>query len=409
VTSFPWFVARRYLTARRRQAFISVISGVSIAGVGVGVMALVIALALMTGVQQELQNRIVGSAAHVYVNRLEGPFDNVEEARRMLRIPGVVGVAPAVEGFGLLTVSGVTPSTVTIKGIDPALEPEVTDLASAMVTGRASDLVNRPPDAHDGILLGVDLAADLGVRQGDIVDLITPELTSTVYGMRQNRRPLEVLGTFRFGFYQVDASWALVSLKTGLEMFNKTAPDMMQLKLTDLNQAPVIRARLQQQLGAAYDVKDWTMLNGPLYSALWLEKIAISLTIGLIVMVAALNIVASLVLLVMEKNRDIAILRTMGAPARIIRRIFIYQGLTIGLLGTTVGVVLGLIVCFVADRYRLVRLPADVYQIPYLPFRVQPLDVTIVVLAVMAVCLLATLYPSRQAARLDPAEALRHQ
>jgi lipoprotein-releasing system permease protein len=409
VTSFPWFVARRYLTARRRQAFISVISGVSIAGVGVGVMALVIALALMTGVQQELQNRIVGSAAHVYVNRLEGPFDNVEEARRMLRIPGVVGVAPAVEGFGLLTVSGVTPSTVTIKGIDPALEPEVTDLASAMVTGRASDLVNRPPDAHDGILLGVDLAADLGVRQGDIVDLITPELTSTVYGMRPNRRPLEVLGTFRFGFYQVDASWALVSLKTGLEMFNKTAPDMMQLKLTDLNQAPVIRARLQQQLGAAYDVKDWTMLNGPLYSALWLEKIAISLTIGLIVMVAALNIVASLVLLVMEKNRDIAILRTMGAPARIIRRIFIYQGLTIGLLGTTVGVVLGLIVCFVADRYRLVRLPADVYQIPYLPFRVQPLDVTIVVLAVMAVCLLATLYPSRQAARLDPAEALRHQ
>jgi lipoprotein-releasing system permease protein len=303
----------------------------------------------------------------------------------------------------------VTPSTVTIKGIDPALEPEVTDLASAMVTGRASDLVNRPPDAHDGILLGVDLAADLGVRQGDIVDLITPELTSTVYGMRPNRRPLEVLGTFRFGFYQVDASWALVSLKTGLEMFNKTAPDMMQLKLTDLNQAPVIRARLQQQLGAAYDVKDWTMLNGPLYSALWLEKIAISLTIGLIVMVAALNIVASLVLLVMEKNRDIAILRTMGAPARIIRRIFIYQGLTIGLLGTTVGVVLGLIVCFVADRYRLVRLPADVYQIPYLPFRVQPLDVTIVVLAVMAVCLLATLYPSRQAARLDPAEALRHQ
>jgi lipoprotein-releasing system permease protein len=198
-------------------------------------------------------------------------------------------------------------------------------------------------------------------------------------------------------------------MRTAPEVFGKAGPDMMQLKLANLRQAPVIHQQLDQALGAEYDVKDWTQLNAPLYSALWLEKVAISLTIGLIVMVAALNIVASLVLLVMEKSRDIAILRTMGAPARMIRRIFVYQGLTIGLVGTGAGTVLGLAVCFVADRYRLIHLPEDVYQISYLPFRVHAVDVTAVVVSVVGVCLLATLYPSRQAARLDPAEALRNQ
>jgi lipoprotein-releasing system permease protein len=176
-----------------------------------------------------------------------------------------------------------------------------------------------------------------------------------------------------------------------------------------MDKAPQIRDALQAQLGSGYQIDDWIKLNGPLYSALWLEKISISLTIGLIVMVAALNIVASLVLLVMEKSRDIAILRTMGASARIIRRIFVMQGLIIGMVGTMAGAALGLTVCFVADRYRLIKLPSDVYQITYLPFRVEPLDVVIVVVAAVLVCLVATVYPARQAGRLDPAEALRHQ
>jgi lipoprotein-releasing system permease protein len=168
-------------------------------------------------------------------------------------------------------------------------------------------------------------------------------------------------------------------------------------------------AALRSRLGQDYQVQDWTELNKPLYSALWLEKVAISTTIGLIVMVAALNIVASLVLLVMEKSRDIAILRTMGAPARAIRRIFIYQGLTIGIVGTGAGTILGVAVSLIADHYQLIKMSAEVYQIPYLPFHVQPLDVAIVVIAGIGVCLAATLYPSRQAGRLDPAEALRNQ
>jgi lipoprotein-releasing system permease protein len=181
------------------------------------------------------------------------------------------------------------------------------------------------------------------------------------------------------------------------------------VRVTDLEDAPAIRQQLAGALGSGYILQDWTELNQPLYQALWLEKVAISLTIGLIIMVAALNIVASLVLLVMEKSRDIAILRTMGAPAEMIRRIFVYQGLAIGLVGTVTGTALGLLVCEVADRYKLITLPQEVYQITYIPFRVEPLDVVVVFVSAVLVCLAATVYPSRQAGRLDPAEALRNQ
>jgi lipoprotein-releasing system permease protein len=409
--SVAWFVARRYLTARRRQTFISLISAVSILGVAVGVMALIVALALMTGVQQELRDRIVGSTAHVYVYKdsSAGPFANDAAERARLSGPGVEGVAPAIVGPGLLTAAGGRERVVQIKGIDPALEPGVTNLTPSMVTGSIGALLGRSETQKDGVVLGEDLAKALGVSVGDVVDLVTSEVTSTLMGLMPRRRPLEVVGTFRFGFYEIDTTTALMSLRTAGEMLNRAGPDMMQLRLTHIDDAPAIRARLHQSLGAGYLVQDWTQLNRELYSALWLEKVAISLTIGLIVMVAALNIVASLVLLVMEKSRDIAILRTMGAPTGTIRRIFIYQGLTIGVIGTTSGALLGLLICFVAEKYKLISLPADVYQITYLPFRVEPMDVMTVVASAMAVCLVATLYPSRQAARIDPAEALRNQ
>jgi lipoprotein-releasing system permease protein len=278
-----------------------------------------------------------------------------------------------------------------------------------MRTGDLAQLVNRPPDAKDAVILGSDLARSMNVRVGDVVDVLTVEgVEPTLMGMLPIPRPLQVVGTFEFGFYQFDTASALVSLETGARVLGRPGPDIMQIKLANLNQAPALRETLQDELGPDYEVRDWSVLNGPLYSALWLEKIAISLTIGLIVMVAALNIVASLVLLVMEKTRDIAILRTMGAPARVIRRIFIYQGLTIGLVGTGAGVILGLVVSVVADRYQLVQLPGDVYQISHLPFRVEPLDVLVVIVSAVAICLVATIYPSRQAGRIDPAEALRN-
>jgi lipoprotein-releasing system permease protein len=244
---------------------------------------------------------------------------------------------------------------------------------------------------------------------GDQVGVVTPKMTLTPFGQVPRYRPLEVVGTFRYGFYELDTMQALVSMKTAEELIQPDGPDLIQLKLDDMNQAPQVREQLRRTLGPNYSVSDWTELNASLYSALWLEKIAISATIGLITMVAALNIVASLVLLVMEKSRDIAILRTMGARARTIRRIFIYQGLAIGLIGTFGGTILGLTASYLLDKYQVIRLPSDVYQITYLPFRIQALDVALVIASAIGVCLLATLYPSRQAARIDPAEALRNQ
>ncbi len=405
--SFAWFVARRYLTARRRQAFISLISAVSVVGVGVGVMALVIALALMTGVQGELRDRLVGSAAHVYVQKTRVPFADMATERQRLERPGIVAMAPAVMGWGLIDTGGVA-QPAQIVGIDPEAEKAVTRIEAAMVSGSLDALTGRE-GRRGGIVLGTDLARQLGLQVGDLVQVRSTAVTSTPLGLAPRSPYFEVVGTFQFGVFQIDNGQAFVSLERGERLFDTEGPDTIQLRLADMNTAPAVTDALQRELGPDYIVRDWTDLNGDLYAALWLEKMAISLTIGLIVMVAALNIVASLVLLVMEKTRDVAILRTMGAPAAVIRRIFMFQGLAIGLAGTITGTVLGLIVSFVADRYRLVKMPADVYQISYLPFRVEPLDVAIVVVAAVLVCFIATLYPSRQAGRIDPAEALRNQ
>jgi lipoprotein-releasing system permease protein len=406
--SFAWFIARRYLTARRRQAFISLISAVSTLGVAVGVMALIIALALMTGVQGELRDRIVGSTAHIYVYKTAGePFRPLDEELRKLRVAGVRGAAPAVLGVAMIVSSNGEPAFVRLKGIDPSIEREVTDIDTAMRTGIASSLMAREDDDH--ILLGVDLARTLGVTVGDDVLLMTPQAIVTPSMSMPRQRRMTVSGTFEYGLYEYDSGFALVSLEAGASLLDSDGPGLIQLRVDDLDEAPAIRRVLESQLGAGYVLEDWTKINAPLYSALWLEKVAISLTIGLIVIVAALNIVASLILLVMEKSRDIAILRTMGASAPVIRRIFVLQGLTIGLVGTTAGTVLGVVACYVLDRYELIRLSAEVYQITHLKFTVLPLDVLTVVGSAILVCYLATLYPARQAGRLDPAEALRNQ
>jgi len=406
--SFELFVARRYLVARRRQAFISLISFVSVLGVGVGVMALIVALALMTGVQSELRDRIVGATAHLQVFRIGARTDVGEELRMLRAYPGVVGAAPVILEQGLMGSRGGSWEPMTLKGIDPALEPQVTDLGTSMVSG-SIDALRRPDDQTSGVIIGADLADRLEVKVGDDVSVLTPAVAMTPFGPGvQNPSLLHVVGIFHLGFYQFDAGYVFVTLPTAERLADKDGPDFIQLRLAHFEQAPAIKAKMQTTLGPSYLVQDWTELNKELYSALSLEKLAISLTIGLIVMVAALNIVASLVLLVMEKSPDIAILRTMGASAGAIRRVFVYQGLAIGLTGTIAGAVLGLAASFVADRYRLIPLNADVYQISYLPFRVMPMDVVTVIVSSVAVCYLATIYPSRRAGALDPAEALRN-
>lgn len=413
--SFSWFIALRYLTARRKQAFISLISFVSILGVAVGVMALIIATALMTGVQGEMRDRIVGATAHINVYKTsDGGLLDIDAEALKMKVDGVVGVAPVAVGQGLI-VHGGQSEPLQLKGIDPAREVQVTDLGSSITAGTLADLVAPPetgPDddpVNDPILLGADLAQRLRVQVGDTVQIMTPEGVLTPMAMMPRLRLFRVVGIFKLGFYEFDANYGLIPLSIALDFLSLPGPDVMQLKVANLEEAPAIRQRLQTSLGAAYVAEDWTQLNASLYSALRLEKFAIALTIGLIVMVAALNIVASLVLLVMEKSRDIGILRTMGAPAAAIRRIFLLQGMTIGAIGTSVGAVLGLAVCWVSEHYRLFELPGDVYQITRLRFQVEPVDVITIVVSAMLVCLVATLYPSRRAAALDPAEALRYQ
>ena len=404
---YEGFIALRYLLAKRKQAFISLISLISVIGVGVGVTALLVALALMTGLQAELRDRIIGSAAHVYVLKTGGIQDPDAEVQRMLEIPRVVGAAPVVLGKALITSADAT-GFIEVKGIDPRQERSVTNIARAMTSGSVAALA-RTEDA-DGILIGADLAGKLGVRVGDAVEVLTPEgATLTPFGMMMRRRALQVAGIFSLGLYEYDSSYGFVRLDVAMRMLGREHPDFVELRVDDMFAAPEVVDTIVERYGAAYQPQDWADLNRNLFSALWLEKMAISITIGLIVIVAALNIVASLILLVMEKNRDIAILKTMGSSAASIRRIFMLQGLVIGLVGTVAGAIGGSALIYVLDRYKLIRIPLDVYQISYVPFTLERGDFIIVVVAAVLICFVATIYPSRQAAKLDPAQALRYQ
>jgi lipoprotein-releasing system permease protein len=406
-------VAIRYLVARRRQAFVSLISFVSALGVTVGVTALVVALALTTGLQTELRDRMLGSMPHIYVARIAdgGVADVAAERTRMLAQPHVVGAAPVVIGPALVR-AGERSAFVTLKGVDPAVEGTVTELPARMIAGRFDALGQPLGGANgprlDGIVLGRDLAETLGVRTGDVITVLTPEGTLTPMGVMPRARSLRVAGVFQLGLYEYDSGYAVVALPTGLRLMSKPYPDFLQLRVDDLYQAHAVAEALVARFGATYQVQDFAEMNRSLFNALQLEKMAVSITIGLIVIVAALNIVASLVLMVMEKSRDIAILKTMGSSSRSISMVFMLQGTLIGLAGTVTGLVLGITLSLVLDRYKLVHIPGDVYQIAYIPFRLEPLALATVAAASILICFIATIYPSRQAARLDPAEALRH-
>jgi lipoprotein-releasing system permease protein len=386
-----------------------VISLVSTLGVTVGVMALVISMALMTGLQGELRDRLVGSAAHVYVTKAKGLTDPQDELKRLLTVPRVTGAARIVLGKALITSDGGGESFVTVKGVVPSEERTVTQIERSMLTGSLDALNPRDGDATPAILLGKDLAAMLHVSIGDRVRLITQDATLTPMGPIRRQPPFKVAGTFSLGLYEYDSSYGLIYLDVAERILGKTIPDVIELHVDDMFAAQQVAESIPARLGSDYIAQDWADMNGALFSALWLEKMAISITIGLIVMVAALNIAASLILLVMEKNRDIAILKTMGTSAASIRRIFILQGVVIGLLGTFFGAAIGSSLIYLLDRYKLIHVPIDVYQISYVPFTLRPLDFVIVVAAALAICFVATIYPSRQASKLDPAQALRYQ
>jgi len=406
---FELHVALRYLFAKRKQALISIISLISIIGVTVGVMAVIIALAVMTGLQTEVRDRILDASAHISVWKKDGIADYHAEAAKLRQIPRVTGAAPAIFGQGLIGASGER-QPLQIKGIDPELEPSVTRLAGSIKSGGLDLLEPGGPDDLRGILLGSELARKLGVATGDRVTVATLEGVRSPLGQAPFSRQLRVAGTFQLNFFEVDSTFGMVSLDTARVILDQQDVELIQLRVDNLYDAPQIAETIAATLGPDYVPQDWADgANKPLYAALRLEKIAVSLAIGLIVLVAALNIVATLILLVMEKHRDIAILKTMGASARSVTQIFVLQGLVIGLIGTTLGGSLGYLACRLLDRYQIIKVPVDVYQISHLPFIVLPLDFVSVITAALLICLVATIYPSRQAARLDPVQALRFE
>ena len=401
------FIALRYLLARRKQAFISVISLISTIGVGVGVIALIVAMALMTGLQGELRDRILGSTAHVYVMKTPGMADYRAEVRAMLRVPHVVGGGPAIMGKALISSPQGQSEFITYKGIDPELEPNVTDIRRSLQQGRIDDIEAKDGDLP-GILVGTQLARNLAVKVGDTVTLLTDQGTLSPGGMVPRNRPARVAGIFSLGLQEFDQEWGFVSLPFAQRLRGVNQVEMIQLRVDDINVSPQVADEIEK-LSPAYRAQDWGDLNSSLFAALGMEKLAMSITIGLIMMVAALQIVASLILLVMEKSRDIGILKTMGTSSRRISLIFMLQGLIIGVVGTGVGATVALALCWVLNEYKLVRIPQDVYQVAYVPFIVTPLNFIAVVVTAIVVCFLATIYPSRQAAKLDPIQALRFE
>ncbi len=415
--SFELRIALRYLVAQRRQLFISVISTISTLGVIVGVMILLIALAILTGFQGELRSRILGAASHLSIYKGGGaPFDDYRDVIAKLGgIDGIDGAAPVLYGKALVS-SATGSGLVTLKGIEPMQEATVTEFGQKMMVGGLMRLVVPKDDGSDpgtappGIVFGEELAMTLGVFIGDVVKVMTPEGHLTPFGMIPRTRSFRVVGIFRLGLYNFDNSWALLHLPDAQRLLGVGDEAMyVETKVRDLFAVEEIELEAMKALGPDYGSMNWKETNASLFSAFWLEKVVTTIFVSFIVGVAALNIVASQIMIVMNKTRDIAILRSMGASAKSIMRIFMLQGSIIGVVGTLIGAALGVGVSWVLDHYRLVTIPEDVYQVAWVPFKLLPMDFVLVVLAAPLICFLATLYPARRAAKLVITEALRFE
>ncbi|SRR6266571_2384298 len=408
---FELLIALRYLTAKRKQAFISIISAISVLGVVVGVMALMVALGLMTGLQKEIRSKILGTTAHISLFRSRGQgFDDYRQVvERARRLPHVLGAAPAVYGKGIVA-SPAGSALATFKGIVADEEKTVTDIGSQVEGGSLEALSAPSPDGLAPMLLGRELAGSIGVGPGDVVNVTSPRGRLSPMGLLPVVTKFRVAGLVHSGLFEFDAGWAYMPMASAQRLFvEDDRASLVELRVDDIYAVRRISDEVRAAFGDDYLASNWIDLNQSLFSALWLEKMAIGVTIGLIVMVAALNIVATLILMVMEKHKDIAILVSMGASQGAVTRIFMLQGTVIGAAGTAAGAVLGWAACQVLDHFRLLRVPVDVYQISYVPFTLLPGDAAVVIAGALVTCFLATLHPARAAARLDPAEALRYE
>ena len=406
---FEWFISFRYLRARHRQKFISLISLISVAGITMGVMALIVVLAVYSGFTNGLRDQILGINSHIIVQRLGGIIPEYTLMRdRIMTVDDVTGATPYLYAQTLL--SGTRGGTgIVLRGIDPETAPGVIALPEQMIEGTIDGLIQDTESRLPSIILGSVMAKDLHVTVGDKVRLISPSGPLTPMGIIPKIKTCLISGIFESGMYEYDSSIAYMhipAVQDFLESGDVVHGIEVTVKEKELNRADKVGKRIVELLGSSFIAKDWMSMNRNLFAAFKLEKIGMFICVALIILVAALNIVSALIMVVMEKEKDIAILKSMGATSKSIMKIFFNQGLVIGLSGTFLGVVGGLGLCEILSRYKFIELPSNVYPMNTLPIKVLPMDVTIIAVSAIVITLSATIYPSWKASRVKPAEVL---
>lgn len=407
---FEFFVASRYLRAKRKQVVISVITLISVIGVAAGVMALVVALAINNGFRSTLQRSLLGATSHVTVLEKQ-PGEGISEwpalVAKLRRLPHVVSASPTLYGQVFLS-SPLQSEGAVLKGIQTGSGSETVGLLRRLKEGRLEALDDQ--SGLPGIILGSRLSARTGLPLNSVATVITPQGELTPFGPKPSFFRFRVVGIFETGFFEIDYAWAFTSLKTAQRVFTlRDVVNAVELKIDDVNLASDVARSAERVVGPDLAATSWMEQNRQIFNALRMEKTVTIVTIGLIVLVAALNILIALVMMVMEKYRDIAILASMGARREQIRRIFVWQGLLIGTVGTVIGLATGYTLCFLADRYRWLRLDEEVYALSYVPFDPRWIDAVWIAAAAILISYLATIYPSRNATRITPAEALRYE
>jgi len=407
--SFETFFSLRYLKAKRKQGFISIITGISILGIMIGVMALIVVLAVMNGFREDLMKKILGVNSHLLIMSYKGGIRDTEAViKKVLEVDGVLSATPFIYSQVMIKHAGNISGPI-LRGVDPATAGTVTDIDS-MIKGGSLNALKESENDLKGIIIGSELSKHIGALPGDTVTLVSATGKLTPLGRVANEGKFKVKALFESGMYEYDSSLVFLSL-TDAQDFLSLGEEVtgIELKVEDINESDKIGQIIQDKLGYPYWTKDWKVMNKSLFSALKLEKAAMFIILSMIVLVGALNIISSLVMLVMEKSRDIAILRIMGTSSRSIMSIFIFQGLFVGLVGTILGLMSGSFLCYLLARYEFIELPPDVYYISTLPVRMEWLDVVSIVVAAIIISFLATVYPSWQASKVNPVEALRYE
>ena len=414
--NYELFIGLRYLRARRQETFISLITVISVLGVMIGVMTLNVVMAVMTGFEETLRDRLLGINAHIALLKSGDQLSEYEElVQQVVKQEGVVAASPAIYGQVMLT-SGSRVSGVVVRGVDPDRVNAVVDLQRYMKQGSIAGLKQQNPvQVQDrtimlpGVIMGERLAAQLGVFVGSPIQVVSPLGSPTAIGVIPKVRRFVITGLLNTGMSEIDSTLVFMGLADAQKFFELgDAVSNIEIRVHDVNQSREIADRIQLQLGFPYLTEDWTRLWPNLFSALQLEKTVYFLVLLLMVLIGAFNIISTLVMVVMEKRKDIAILMSMGATRASIRKIFLLKGFIIGIVGTTLGLLLGLLVCTLIAQYRF-ELPKDVFLISTVPVRIYFSNFMIVTVASFIVCLLASIYPARQAAKLDPVEIIRYE